>query len=213
MLEENALVALTTSLEEIPPNIRKALGCFEQEKQKAEIILGAYYVQYKEQRETNRLLKELTDNLSNDRLVTATSLSNFFLINSSLLTGFYLHNNKIFFNSQVVDENTASLAKLSIKLESWYGNKDISYSVLLQAIKRYLLKSQFQEESITNEVAEYIEDYLTGGKTKKRRRISLKELKHQFPEHTPEKLKTMVASTGNYTVIKTTQGIFFKEKP
>jgi hypothetical protein len=186
---ESALVTtVKQSLDKDPTDEERIIECFASEDQSLATIIVSAYVDQKRDLQAMRevMVKmqqkqeqtyELLLSSNNNKRITSTSLSRFFDLHPELLEGFNYDGEFILFKGEKLKPESNALLSLSIRLEDYFGTKEIQFKDLLIAIKRYFFKIQQQDDSFKNHILLMCEEYLNESKTRKRTRVPMKYIK------------------------------------
>lgn len=186
---QSALVStVKESLDKDPTDEERIIECFVAEDQSLATVLVSAYVDQKKDLEAMKqvLLKmqekqdqtyELLLSSNNNRKITTTSLSRFFSLHSDLLDGFGYEEEYITYEGEKLKPESKALLGLSVRLEDYFGTKEIAFKDLLIAIKRYFFKLNQQDNALKDHVLLICEEYLAASKTKKRTRVPMKYLR------------------------------------
>lgn len=186
---ETSLVrTVKESLDKDPTDEERIISCFTAEDQTlATIIVSAYVDQKRDlatMKEVMVRMQEKQDQTYNlllssnhNKKITSVSLSRFFDLHPEILEGFSYDGESILHNAEKLKPDSNALLALSIKLEDYFGTKEIHFKDLLVAMKRYFFKHQQQMEQYHDQIILLCEEYLSECKTKRRTRVPLKYLK------------------------------------
>ena len=178
----------------------------EDDKLLASCLIGAFVTISNTQRDTLALIKSLSEDKTNK--ITATQLSRFFLLHEDLLTDFSFIDQKLRYKGKEIKATCPTITLLAIKLEDYFGSKDIDFTIILMALKRYFIRKDNQSNEVFEFIAKECRDYLENYTTKKKTKIPLKFVKDLIPDKSVAELKAFMLEAG-YKEVKSSQGRLF----
>jgi hypothetical protein len=179
------VLAVQEGLDRDPTDEERILDSFPDDSSRllASLLLTAYMDSKKDNAKIQKKQDEIYELLLNSTRstrVTAVSLSQFFFLHPDLLEEFSYIEGSIFFKGKKLNPDSEGLLSLSLKLETFFGSRDIPFKDLLIGIKRYFFKLSEQEDSFYEYIRQACDEYIAGSKTKRRTRIPLKHLRTIF---------------------------------
>lgn len=162
----------------------------------------------REQEQTIKNLQTL-----DDKRVNQTTLSHFFLNNEHLVKDFSLNKkNLLLFKEELLGKESNAILHLSIELEKYFGNKNIHISVVINALKRYLVTKEKNSTYFQDFLVDLVEEYLSEKTTKSRTRIALSYLRkvcEDIPELNVANIKSIMYNAGYITKTDKSNKVFF----
>lgn len=186
--ETSLVTTVKESLDKDPTDEERIISCFTVEDQTlATIIVSAYVDQKRDlaaMRDVMAKMQEKQDQTydlllssTHSKKITSVSLSRFFDLHPDIIADFSYNGESILYCGEKLKPDSNALLALSIKLEDYFGTKEIHFKDLLVAMKRHFFKHQQQVEQYHDQILLLCEEYLSECKTKRRTRVPLKHLK------------------------------------
>jgi hypothetical protein len=199
MDDSSALVAqIERNLWRNPPDMESILQVFSDDnKLYASVIIGGFASIQKEMSEIKSLIATIASNKTNS--VTPTELGMFFSMDAYkyLIEDFTLIGDKVAYKGEICGQSDSVILQLSIRLEDFFGSKDVHFANLFKGLRRALTKRdnvhQDYKMLLQNELDEYFSQH------KKAKRIKFKviaDIFSELPDVTEQKLKVWLEELG-----------------
>lgn len=199
MDDSSALVAqIEKNLWRNPPDIESILQVFSDDnKLYASVITGGFASIQKEMAEIKSLINTIASNKTNS--VTPTELGMFFSMDAYkyLIEDFTLIGDKVAYRGEICSQSDSVILQLSIRLEDFFGSKDVHFANLFKGLRRALTKRDNVHQDykllLQNELDEYFSQH------KKAKRIKFKviaDIFSELPDVTEQKLKVWLEELG-----------------
>lgn len=199
MDDSSALVAqIERNLWRNPPDMESILQVFSDDnKLYASVIIGGFASIQKEMSEIKSLIATIASNKTNS--VTPTELGMFFSMDAYkyLIEDFTLVGDKVAYKGEICGQSDSVILQLSIRLEDFFGSKDVHFANLFKGLRRALTKRdnvhQDYKMLLQNELDEYFSQH------KKAKRIKFKviaDIFSELPDVTEQKLKVWLEELG-----------------
>jgi hypothetical protein len=199
-MEDNlALVAqVEKSLWRNPTDEEGVLQLFsDADRPLASVLVGGFVSMQKQMAEIKSLITTIASNKTNS--VTPTELGMFFSMDAYkyLIEDFSLIEDKVAYKGEICGQSDSVILQLSIRLEDFFGSKDVHFANLFKGLRRALTKRgnvlQDYKLLLQNELDEYFNQH------KKAKRIKFKTIADIFselPDMTEQKLKLWLEELG-----------------
>jgi hypothetical protein len=199
-MEDNlALVAqVEKSLWRNPTDEEGVLQLFsDADRPLASVLVGGFVSMQKQMAEIKSLITTIASNKTNS--VTPTELGMFFSMDAykHLIEDFSLVGDKVAYKGEICGQSDSVILQLSIRLEDFFGSKDVHFANLFKGLRRALTKRdnvlQDYKLLLQNELDEYFNQH------KKAKRIKFKTIADIFselPDITEQKLKLWLEELG-----------------
>jgi len=199
-MEDNlALVAqVEKSLWRNPTDEEGVLQLFsDADRPLASVLVGGFVSMQKQMAEIKSLITTIASNKTNS--VTPTELGMFFSMDAYkyLIEDFSLVGDKVAYRGEICGQSDSVILQLSIRLEDFFGSKDVHFANLFKGLRRALTKRdnvlQDYKLLLQNELDEYFNQH------KKAKRIKFKTIADIFselPDMTEQKLKLWLEELG-----------------
>lgn len=187
---------------------QKILSGYAQKLHDFEVQDRAKQLAIREQEQTIKSLQSL-----DDKRVNQTTLSHFFLNNEHLVEDFSLNKkNLLVYKEELLDKESNAILHLSIELEKYFGNKNIHISVVINALKRYLVTKEKNATYFQDFLVDLVEEYLSQQTTKARTRVALSYLRKacsEIPELDVANIKSIMYNAGYIARTDKSNKVFF----
>jgi len=163
----------------------------------ASVLVGGFVSMQKQMAEIKSLITTIASNKTNS--VTPTELGMFFSMDAYkyLIEDFSLIEDKVAYKGEICGQSDSVILQLSIRLEDFFGSKDVHFANLFKGLRRALTKRgnvlQDYKLLLQNELDEYFNQH------KKAKRIKFKTIADIFselPDMTEQKLKLWLEELG-----------------
>jgi hypothetical protein len=199
-MDENlALVAqVEKSLWRSPTDEEGILQLFsETDRPLASVLIGGFVSMQKQMSEIKSLITTIASNKTNS--VTPTELGMFFSMDAYkyLIEDFSLIGDKVAYRGEICGQSDSVILQLSIRLEDFFGSKDVHFANLFKGLRRALTKRDNVHQDykllLQNELDEYFSQH------KKAKRVKFKviaDIFSELPDVTEQKLKVWLEELG-----------------
>jgi hypothetical protein len=157
--------------------------------------LQVYKIAHTQSEQSIRKLQSTENNRINQ-----TTLAKFFLNHKQLLADYSLgEDNLVYCNGELLTAASNTLLYLSLDLEQYFGTRNISLSVLINGIKRYLVCVEKQDNDYREVLLDIVAEYFVQDKGRPRTRIPLKYLRtacKDVPELNTLSIKSLMYEAG-----------------
>lgn len=166
--------------------------------------LQVYKVAHKQGEQSIRRLQSLENYRINQ-----TTLAKFFLNHEELIADFSLGvDNMIYHKGILLTSDSNVLMYLSLDLEEFFGSRNISFSTLMNGLKRYLVAKHKHSNQHQEQLQNIVEDFFKKGKGRPKTRIPLKYLREVCKELTLPVIKSLMSDLG-YPIHTDKNGIVY----
>lgn len=169
----------------------------ETDKPLASVLIGGFVSMQKQMSEIKSLITTIASNKTNS--VTPTELGMFFSMDAYkyLIEDFSLIGDKVAYRGEICSQSDSVILQLSIRLEDFFGSKDVHFANLFKGLRRALTKRDNVHQDykllLQNELNEYFNQH------KKAKRIKFKviaDIFSELPDVTEQKLKVWLEELG-----------------